>query len=110
MADAKTELAEIRRDGATPQPNSGRGKHKKGDAILTPFLVDYKEYTKSYSVSIDNWAKICSDAVKADKHQPALKLVLGENDGQKTRVWVISDRMFHEMRQAWLEKYELPEV
>jgi hypothetical protein len=105
MADAKSEAAEIKRAGAKAQKNSGRGAHHKGDATLGPFLVDVKEYEKSYSVSIDNWAKICSDAVKREKLQPALNIVLGANDGRKTRVWVIGDRMFTEMLSAWEEKY-----
>lgn len=101
MADVKSELEEIKRDGATPQPNSGRGKHRKGDAILEPFIVDYKEYSKSFGISKAVWAKICTDANYGHK-QPALKLVLGDNDGQKIRLWVISDSMFHEMRHAWI--------
>lgn len=96
MADKSTERAEIKRDGATPQPNSGRGKHKKGDATLNKFLIDYKEYAESFSVSRSVWAKICTDAVTAGRYSPALKLVLGPNDGHKTRVWVISDADMHE--------------
>ena len=96
-----TEASEAKRDGAKLQPNSGRGKHAKGDAILGPFLIDIKEYAKSFSVSKDVWAKISTDAVLKGKLQPALKLVLGPNDGHKTRVWVIGDSMFHEMLTAW---------
>ena len=105
MADAKSERSEIKRDGATPQPNSGRGKIKKGDATLYPFLVDYKEYAKSFGVSREVWAKISTDAVTCGRMQPALKLVLGPDGEQKTRLWVIGDQQFHEMREAWLEKY-----
>lgn len=101
-----SEESEAKRDGATLQPNSGRGKHKKGDATLGPFLIDYKEYAKSFGVSISVWAKLSKDAILKGKKQPALKLVLGENDGRKTRVWVIGDEMFHEMLEAWKEKYE----
>lgn len=101
-----SEESEAKKDGATLQPNSGRGKHKKGDAILGPFLIDYKEYAKSFGVSISVWAKLSRDAILKGKKQPALKLVLGENDGNKTRLWVISDSMFHEMYEAWKEKYE----
>lgn len=104
MADAKTEAHEIKRFGGKAQKNSGRGAHQKGDATLGPFLVDVKEYLKSYAISIDNWAKICTDAVQSGRKQPALNVVLGDN-GNKTRVWVISDRMFKEMLQAWEEKY-----
>jgi hypothetical protein len=104
LADAKTEAHEIGRFGGKAQKNSGRGATDKGDATLGPFLVDVKEYNKSYAISVDNWAKICSDAVKAGRLQPALNLVMGPV-GQKVRVWVISDRMFKEMYDAWEEKY-----
>lgn len=107
MADSKSEAAEIKRIGATAQKNSGRGKHHKGDAILEPFLVDIKEYEKSYSLSKENWAKVCTDAIKREKRQPALNIVLGEAGGPRTRLWVVGERMFEEMREAWLEKYEI---
>jgi len=100
-----SEESEAKRDGATLQPNSGRGKHAKGDAILGPFLVDYKEYAKSFGVSIGVWGKLSTDAILKGRKQPALKLVLGANDGNKTRVWVIGDKMFHEMLEAWEEKH-----
>jgi|SRR5665647_1503572 len=95
-----SEAEEAKRDGAKLQPNSGRGVHHKGDAILGPFLIDYKEYVNSFGVSTQVWAKINTDAVNA-RMQPALKLVLGPNDGHKARMWVISDPMFHEMLDAW---------
>ena len=103
MATKQSELDEIKRFGGTPQKNSGRGAVKKGDAILNPFLVDVKEYAKSYSVSISNWAKICSDAVKAGRFQPAINIVLG--DTNRVRVWVVSEAMFLEMLEAWREKH-----
>lgn len=95
MADAKSELAEIKKFGGKPQPNSGRGKHKKGDAIINKFVVDVKEYSKSFGLSKIVWGKICSDAVKQGK-RPALNVVLGDNDGRKVRMWVISDSDMHE--------------
>jgi hypothetical protein len=99
-----SEASEARRDGAILQPNSGRGKMNKGDAILGPFLVDYKEYAESFAVSISNWSKLSRDAIIKGKHRPAFKLVLGREN--KTRIWVIEDSMFHEMYEAWREKYE----
>ena len=90
MADKKSEAAEIARFGGAPQPNSGRGKHRKGDAILAHFVVDVKEYAKSFGLSKSVWAKIGADAVKQAK-RPALNIVLGENDGRKIRMWVISE-------------------
>ena len=100
-----SEKSEAKRDGAVLQKNSGRGKHDKGDAVLEPFLIDYKEYAASFSVSITNWAKLTLDAFKAGRRQPAFKLVLSDDD-KNVRLWVIGDEMFHEMREAWLEKYD----
>ena len=101
-----SEESEIKRDGAVAQRNSGRGKHDKGDAILEPFLIDYKEYDQSFSVSRTNWAKLQMDAFRSGRREPAFKLVLGE-DGKadKLRVWVISDAMFHELLETY-HKYE----
>ena len=101
-----SEAAEIKRDGAVAQANSGRGVHAKGDAVLEPFLIDYKEYTESFSVSRKVWAKLSTDAFKSGRRQPALKLVLGDTDQDnkdKIRLWVVSDIMFHEMLEAWKE-------
>lgn len=98
-----SEKSEIKRDGAKAQPNSGRGKHKKGDAILWPFCVDIKEYESSFGVSRENWAKICTDAFNSGSYEPAFKLVLGKE--RPVRVWVVGDTMFHQMREAWIEKY-----
>jgi|SRR6185312_17330545 len=101
-----SEADEIKRDGATPVKNSGRSRGiAKGDAILEPFLIDYKEYEKSFGITKDFWAKISTDAVNNGRRQPALKLVIG-GDGPKTRLWVIGDSMFQEMLEAWKEKYE----
>jgi hypothetical protein len=103
MADARSELREIKRFGGSAQKNSGRGKHDKGDATLGPFTVDVKEFKISYSISRSNWAKICTDAAK-NKNEPALMLALGEGQ-QTTRVWVVGDQMFKELLNAWQEKY-----
>lgn len=100
-----SEADEIKRDGSIPVKNSGRSRGvAKGDAILEPFLIDYKEYSKSFSINSDFWAKISTDAIHNGRRQPALKLVMG--DEKKTRLWVIGDTMFHEMLGAWREKYE----
>lgn len=98
-----SEALEAARDGATLHRNSGRGVIEKGDASLGVFCVDYKEYAKSFGVSLSVWAKCTKDAMKMRK-KPALKLVLGSKE-PKTRVWVIGDDMFHEMYEAWQEKY-----
>lgn len=99
-----SEKQELKRMGAKPQKNSGRGLYQKADGKLEPFLVDVKEYQKSFSLSRSVWAKICSDAVRSGG-VPALMIALGS--GKDTvRLWVIDDEMLHEMREAWLEKYE----
>ena len=98
------EKEEIKKDGARAQKNSGRGKIQKGDAILEPFCYDIKEYEKSFSLSRSVWAKVCDDAYKSGRREPALKIVLGILSF-KIRLWVIEDKMFKEMREAWLEKY-----
>jgi hypothetical protein len=101
-----SEKQEIKRTGASAVKNSGRSRGtNKGDAILEPFLVDFKEYSESFSVSRKNWAKICTDAIKNGRRQPALGLVLSGDD-RPVRLWVISDDMFKEMREAWLDKHE----
>lgn len=94
------EKQEIKRDGGKPQKNSGRGRIQKGDAILGSFCYDIKEYAASFSLTRRVWGKICEDAFKSGRKHPALKIVLGE-PSNKIRLWVIEDKMFHEMREAW---------
>jgi hypothetical protein len=98
-----TEKQEIKRDGGKPQKNSGRGKIQKGDAKLGPFCYDIKEVRKSYTINEAVWGKICTDAFVSGG-EPALKIVMGQ-DSRKVRLWLISDDMFKEMKDAWEEKY-----
>lgn len=101
-----SEKSEIKRLGAIPVKNSGRGTNK-GDAVLPPFLVDVKEYNQSFSVSRKNWAKISTDAIaRQDGSQPMFVLALGEEGKTPIRLWVMSEKMGMEMYQAWKEKYE----
>ena len=97
-----SERGEAKRDGAKQQKNSGRGDYQKGDATWKNFVVDYKEYEKSISISQSMWAKICTDTFKVsrDKH-PLLKLILGEGN-RKTRLAVIE----WELLEQLLEKYD----
>lgn len=82
------EKNEAKRMGAKLHPNSGRGP-VKGDATWGNFIVDFKHFKKSFSISKDVWAKICTDAMRVDKSKdPMLMLVLGETD--KVRLAVIS--------------------
>lgn len=84
-----SEKAEIKRDGAKAQKNSGRGKYQKGDAILHPFLVDYKEASKSFTLNKEVWAKICTDSFKVSRElYPCLKVIIGDGN-DKVRLAVI---------------------
>lgn len=96
-----SERREIARDGAKAQKNSGRGKIQKGDARTSDgYLIDYKEYSKSISISRQMWIKICTDAVKSGKElEPVLKLVLGE-EGNFIRLAVISWSEFERLREG----------
>ena len=95
-----SERGELKRMGARPQKNSGRGQYQKGDGVLGSFIVDVKEYGKSYSISQDNWAKICSDALtnQHDKN-PVIQLVLG--NGSVVRLAVIEWSVFEQMRELY---------
>jgi hypothetical protein len=83
-----TERGEARRIGASLHKNSGRNQ-KKGDATWENYIVDIKEYSKSFSISQDIWAKVVTDQMKVDRTKsPALILVLGEGS-RKTRLAVV---------------------
>lgn len=98
-----SEISEIKRMGAKAQANSGRGKVNKGDAVLDGYwLVDVKEFAKTYSISIDNWAKICTDAIRSGNYEPALNVVLGEGGGPRVRLFVISEDEMNEYRRLRL--------
>lgn len=84
-----TERAEIKRDGAKAQKNSGRGKYQKGDAILGPFLIDYKEAGRSFTLNKNIWSKICTDTFRVSRElHPCLKIIMGF-DNDKTRLAII---------------------
>jgi hypothetical protein len=108
VATKQSELSELKRIGATPVKNSGRGLWK-GDGILEPFLVDVKEYNESYSVSRKGWAKLSTDSIQNGRRQPMFVLVLGDKDkmAQPVRVWVVGESMGQEMLEAWREKHEV---
>lgn len=98
-----SEIEELKRIGAVPQPNSGRGKSNKGDGVLDDiYIVDVKEYSKSFSLSKSVWAKICTDAAKSNK-EPMLLVVLGDEGAPRTRLVVISDEEFLELRESYNE-------
>jgi hypothetical protein len=80
LATNKTEASELKRMGAKVHKNSGRGM-VKGDGSLDEFVVDVKEYNKSFTISVDTWAKICTDTMKVDRSKsPMLQLVLRDGD------------------------------
>lgn len=89
-----SEKGETKRDGARAVKNSGRGHYQKGDALLDIFTIDYKEYPKGFRVTMDNWAKICSDALRNNRSEPALKIVMG--DTNKVRVWVVAEHIIED--------------
>tara|TARA_R110000822_G_scaffold73759_1_gene177318 strand:+ start:235 stop:534 length:300 start_codon:yes stop_codon:yes gene_type:complete len=81
-----TERGESLRIGAKLQPNSGRGKFKKGDATWRSYVLDFKEFTKSFSITQNVWAKVVTDTLKVDRNKsPVISLIL---DG-KTRLAII---------------------
>ena len=83
-----SEKNESKRIGAKQHKNSGRNT-QKGDATWRDFVVDFKESTKSFTVTQDVWAKAVTDSMKAgvDK-SPAIVLILGEGN-KKTRLAII---------------------
>jgi hypothetical protein len=83
-----SERGESKRIGAKQHKNSGRGM-KKGDATWRNYVVDFKEYSKSFSITQNVWAKVVTDCMKVDKSKsPAIIVVLGEGN-RKTRLAVI---------------------
>jgi len=97
-----SERSEAKRDGAKLQKNSGRGQYQKGDAKWKNYVVDYKEYSKSISISPTIWAKVCTDTFKVSRSMfPALKLILG--DTNKIRLAVIEWDRLEELEECWDE-------
>lgn len=105
-----SEEKELKRIGAAPVKNSGRGT-KKGDGKLGPFLVDVKEYEEGFRVTRAVWAKASSDVIsRQDVEEPLLMLALRPKgtDVDKTtplRVIVTGEAMWLEMYEAWKEKH-----
>lgn len=90
-----SEANEVKRDGAKATKNSGRGHYQKGDALLDIFTIDYKEYPKGFTVNQDNWAKICTDAIRNNHSEPALKIILGSGNA-KTRLWIVAEHIIED--------------
>lgn len=80
-----SERGEAKRIGARQHKNSGRN-YTKGDASWKNYVLDFKEFSKSFSITKDVWAKVVTDCLKVDrKKSPAISLIL---DG-KTRLAII---------------------
>lgn len=90
-----SEASEVKRDNAKATKNSGRGSYQKGDATLDIFTIDYKEYPKGFTVNQDNWAKVCMDAMRNNRSEPALKIVLGAGNN-RTRLWIVSEHIIED--------------
>ena len=100
-----SERAEVKRDGAKAQKNSGRGDYQKGDAQWNQFLVDYKEASKSFTLNKDVWAKICTDTFKVSRDMhPALKIIIGNES--KVRLGIIEWAILEELIKFWEENHE----
>lgn len=91
-----TERGEANRIGAKLQKNSGRGKIQKGDARWHNFIVDFKEFGKSFSLSKDVWAKASTDAMR-QQSDPMIIVVLGSPDESKTRLAVVELALLEQM-------------
>ena len=97
-----SERAEVKRDGAKAQKNSGRGEYQKGDAKWKSFLVDYKEAKASFTLNKDVWAKICTDTFKVSRDMhPALKIIIGGDS--KVRLGIIEWSVLEELITFWEE-------
>ena len=100
-----SERAEVKRDGAKSQKNSGRGDYQKGDAQWKKFLVDYKEAGKSFTLNKDNWAKICTDTFKVNRDMhPALKIIIGAES--KVRLGIIEWSILEELIKFYEENHD----
>ncbi len=49
-------------------------------------------YRKSFGLSRDVWAKVCTDAMRNQQSEPALKVILGEGN-HKIRLWVVAEHI-----------------
>jgi hypothetical protein len=83
-----SERGEAKRINAKLHKNSGRN-YTKGDATWNNYVVDFKEYSKSFTLSQDVWAKVVTDCMKVDRSKsPAIIVVLGEGN-KKVRLAVV---------------------
>jgi hypothetical protein len=91
-----SERGEAKRDGAKLHKNSGRNT-VKGDATWNEFVVDYKEFSKTFGLSRSVWAKAVTDAIKAGRDKsPIIKVILGEGNN-KIRLAVIEWELLEQL-------------
>ena len=84
-----SERGEAKRIGAKQHKNSGRN-YTKGDASWRNYVLDFKEYGRSFSITQEVWAKVVTDALKVDRSKsPAIALALGEEGTPKVRLAII---------------------
>jgi len=82
-----SERSELKKIGAKPHRNSGRG-WKKADGSLEKYVVDVKEYKESFSINRNVWSKIVTDTLRVDSSKsPVIMVVLGES--KKIRLAII---------------------
>lgn len=83
-----SERGEAKRIGAKLHKNSGRN-YTKGDASWRDYVVDFKEYERSFSITQEVWAKVVTDCMKVDRSKsPAIFVTLGSGS-KKTRLAII---------------------
>jgi hypothetical protein len=101
-----SEKSEAKRAGHKLQPNSGRGKIAKGDATSDVFVIDYKEASKSFTMSRSVWAKVCTDAYKVDKDKhPQIRVIFGDGPS-KVRLSVVESSLLDEMESIYIRYLE----
>jgi len=94
------EAREIKKDGSKPVKNSGRGLHK-GDAVLNGrYLVDYKNYTKSFSISIKKWQKHALDSIEESYLTPCFGVTLND-ETDSIKVAIIPWDEFMRLQEAY---------
>lgn len=82
-----SERGEAKKIGARLHKNSGRN-NVKGDASWNNYVLDFKEFSKSFSITQDVWAKVVTDTLKVDRSKsPVIYLALG--DHHKIRLAII---------------------
>jgi hypothetical protein len=93
-----SERGELKRIGAKQHKNSGRGM-VKADGSNEDFVIDVKEYSKSFAINQENWTKIVMDTMSVDRQKsPAIMLVLGQGN-KKVRLAIIEWEVFEQLRE-----------